>query len=42
LARHVDSNNDNDDINETWIHLKNAITQSADAISKRTEKHGLQ
>jgi len=36
LARHVDKNND--DINETWTLLKNAITQSAGAILNRTER----
>jgi hypothetical protein len=35
LARHVD---DDDDINEMWALLKNAITQTADTILGRTER----
>jgi hypothetical protein len=35
LARHVDND---DDINEMWTLLKNAITQTAGAILNRTER----
>ena len=36
LAKHVD--NDNDDINGAWMLLKNAITQTADAVLDRMER----
>jgi len=38
LARHADDNENNDDINEVWTHLKNAITQTAGTILDRIER----
>jgi len=38
LTRHVDDNDNNDDINEVWTHLKNAITQTAGTILERIER----
>jgi len=38
LARHADDNENNDDINEVWTHLKNSITQTTGTILDRIKR----